>query len=92
MIATEKALTAVLKDISTALHTIGAGLALELPKELTAALQRKDLLEDWFSKAFALGKKLRGEAISESNRHKRLVKRIYTVFKKREPWISMNES
>jgi len=54
-------------------------------RELTAALQRKDLLEDWFPKVFVLGKELREEAIGESNRHKRLVRRIYTVFKGREP-------
>ncbi len=47
-------------------------------RELIAALQKKDLLEDWFSKAFVLGKELRGEAISDRNRHKRLAKRIYT--------------
>ena len=53
-------------------------------RELTAALQRKDLLEDWFPKAYALGKEMREEAIGEQNRHKRLVKRIYTVFRGRE--------
>ena len=53
-------------------------------RELTAALRRKDLLEDWFPKAFTLKKELRGEAISKSNRHKRLAKRIYTVFRGRE--------
>src|SRR6266540_3264862 len=61
-------------------------------RELTAALQRKDLLEDWFPKAYALGKELRGEAIGEQNRHKRLAKRIYTVFRGREPWIPVNEN
>src|SRR6266498_670561 len=61
-------------------------------RELTAALRRKDLLEDWFPKAFALGKELRGEAIGESNRHKRLAKRIYMVFRGREPWIPTNKS
>jgi len=55
-------------------------------------LQRKDLLEDWFSKAFVLEKELRGEVISESNRHKRLAKRIYTVFRERELWILTNEN
>ena len=34
-------------------------------RELTAALRRKDLLKDWFPKAYALGKELRGEAIGE---------------------------
>src|SRR6266540_2666865 len=61
-------------------------------RELTAALRRKDLLEDWFPKAYALGKEFRGEAIDEQNRHKRLAKRIYTVFRGREPWIPVNES
>src|SRR6266542_4297379 len=61
-------------------------------RELTAALRRKDLLEDWFPKAFALGKELRGEAIGDQNRHKRLAKRVYTVFRGREPWIPVNES
>src|SRR6266498_3762707 len=61
-------------------------------RELTAALRRKDLLEDWFPKAYALGKELRGETIGDQNRHKRLAKRIYTVFKGREPWIPVNEN
>src|SRR6266542_2901478 len=61
-------------------------------RELTAALRRKDLLEDWFPKAYALGKELRGEAIGDQNRHKRLARRIYMVFRGREPWISVNES
>src|SRR6266511_174844 len=61
-------------------------------RELTAALQRKDLLEDWFPKAYALGKELRGEAIGAQNRHKRLAKRVYMVFRGREPWIPVNES
>ena len=61
-------------------------------RELTAALRRKDLLEDWFPKAYALGKELRGQAIGEQNRHKRLAKRVYTVFRGREPWIAVNES
>ena len=37
MIATEKALAAVLKDISTALHTIGARPAPELAREYSTA-------------------------------------------------------
>src|SRR6266536_3566303 len=61
-------------------------------RELTAALRRKDLLEDWFPKAYALGKELRGEAIGEQNRHKRLAKRVYTIFRGREPWIPVNEN
>src|SRR6266540_1202164 len=56
-------------------------------RELTAALRRKDLLEDWFPKVYVLGKELRGEAIGEWNRHKRLAKRVYMVFRGREPWI-----
>src|SRR6266540_85552 len=60
-------------------------------RELTAALRRKDLLEDWFPKAYALGKELRGEAIGEQNRHKRLAKRVYMVFRGRELWIPVNE-
>src|SRR6266542_7165179 len=59
---------------------------------LTAALRRKDLIEDWFPKTYALGKELRGEVIGEQNRHKRLAKRIYMVFRGREPWIAVNES
>src|SRR6266498_3831015 len=61
-------------------------------RELTAALRRKDLLEDWFPKAYTLGKEIRGEAIGDQNKHKRLAKRIYMVFKGRKPWISVNEN
>src|SRR6266498_4151537 len=61
-------------------------------RELTAALRRKDLLEDWFPKVYALGKELRGEAIGEQNRHKRLARRIYVVFRGRESWIPVSES
>src|SRR6266540_2661600 len=61
-------------------------------RELTAALRRKDLLEDWFPKAFTLGKELRGEAIGDQNRHKRLARRIFMMFRGREPWIPVNES
>src|SRR6266498_1390648 len=61
-------------------------------RELTAALQRKDLLEDWFPKTYALGKELRGEAMGEWNRHKRLAKEVYLVFRERELWISVNEN
>src|SRR6266540_3353576 len=60
-------------------------------RELTAALQRKDLLEEWFPKAYALRKEVRGEAIGDQNKHKRLVKRVYMVCKRREFWISVNE-
>src|SRR6266542_6983903 len=61
-------------------------------RELTAALRRKDLLEAWFPKAYVLEKELRGEALGEQNRHKRLARRIYTVFRGREPWIPVNEN
>src|SRR6266496_6083791 len=61
-------------------------------RELTAALRRKDLLEDWFPKAYTLGKEIRGEALGEQNRHKRLARRIYTVFRGRESWILVNEN
>ena len=60
-------------------------------RELTAALQRKDLLEDWFPKAYALRKEIRGEAIGDRNRHKRLAKRVYLVFRGRKSWIPVNE-
>src|SRR6266545_2934073 len=59
---------------------------------LTVALRRKDLLEDWFPKAYALGKEIREEAIGDQNRHKRLAKRVYTVFRERKPWIPVNEN
>jgi len=52
---------------------------------LTAALRWKDFLEDWFSKAFTLKKELREKAIGNSNRYKKLAKRIYTVFRRRKP-------
>ena len=61
-------------------------------RELTVALRRKDLLEDWFPKAYTLGKEIRGEAISEQNRHKRLAKRIYTIFRGRKLWIPVSEN
>src|SRR6266542_364114 len=60
-------------------------------RELTAALRKKEFLEEWFPKAYVLGKELRREAIGEQNRHKRLAKRIYMVFRGREPWIPVNE-
>ena len=41
---------------------------------------------------YALGKELRGEAIGEQNRHKRLAKRVFTVFRGREPWITVKEN
>src|SRR6266498_6072637 len=61
-------------------------------KELMVALQKKDLLEDWFSKIYALEKKLRREVIGDQNRHKRLAKRVYMVFRGRESWIPVNEN
>src|SRR6266498_2454159 len=60
-------------------------------RELTESLRRKDLLEEWLPKAFALGKEMRGEVLDDSNRHKRIAKRIYTLFRGREPWIVVNE-
>ncbi len=56
MTATEKAVTAALKNIGTALHTIGAGLILELPREYSIAKANyfygkagKDV-EEWLTK------------------------------------------
>src|SRR6266511_2235351 len=60
-------------------------------RELTESLRRKNLLEKWLPKAFALGKEMRGEVLDDSNRHKRIAKRIYTLFRGREPWIVVNE-
>src|SRR6266498_264420 len=60
-------------------------------KELTESLRRKDLLEEWLPKAFALGKEMRGEVLGDANRHKRMAKRVYTLFQGREPWIAVNE-
>src|SRR6266508_375717 len=60
-------------------------------RELTESLRRKDLLEEWLPKAFALGKEMRGKVLGDSNRHKRMAKRIYTLFQGREPWIAVNE-
>src|SRR6266540_695762 len=60
-------------------------------KELTESLRRKDLLEEWLPKAFTLGKEMRGEVIGDSNQHKRMAKRIYTLFRGREFWIVVNE-
>ncbi len=57
-----------------------------------AALQRKDLLEDWFFKVYALEKELRGEVIGDRNRYKRLVKKVYLVFRGGESWIPINEN
>ena len=48
-------------------------------------------MEEWLPKAFALGKEMRGEVLGDSNRHKRMAKRIYTLFQEREPWIAVNE-
>src|SRR6266542_7058022 len=60
-------------------------------RELTESLRRKDLIEEWLPKAFALGKEMRGEVLGDSNRHKRMAKRVYTLFRGREPWIAVNE-
>ncbi len=61
-------------------------------KRADGSLAEKDLLEDWFLKIFALEKEIRGKAIGDSNRHKRLAKRIYAIFRGREPWIPINKS
>ncbi len=55
------------------------------------SLRRKDLLEDWLPKAFALGKEMRSEVLGDLNWHKRMAKQVYTLFRGREPWIAMNE-
>ena len=60
-------------------------------RELTESLRRKDFLKEWLPKAFALGKEMRGEVLGDSNWHKRMAKRIYTLFRGREPWIVVNE-
>src|SRR6266508_4042481 len=41
---------------------------------------------------YALGKELRGEAMGDQNRHKRLAKKVYLVFRERELWIPVNEN
>ena len=48
-------------------------------------------MEEWLPKAFALGKEMRGEVLNDSNRHKRMAKRVYTLFRGRESWIAINE-
>ena len=53
-------------------------------RELTESLRRKDRLKEWLPKAFALGKEMRGEVIGDSNWHKRMAKRVYTLFRGRE--------
>src|SRR6266511_2276220 len=60
-------------------------------RELTESLRRKDLLEEWLPKAFALGKEMRGEVLGDSNWHKRMAKCVYMLFRGREPWIAVNE-
>ena len=47
---------------------------------LTESLRRKDLLEEWLPKAFILEKEMRDEVLDEMNRHKRMAKRVYTLF------------
>src|SRR6266542_2667947 len=32
-----------------------------------------------------------GEVIGDANRHKRMAKRVYTLFRERESWIAVNE-
>jgi len=39
-----------------------------------------------------LGKELRGEAMGNRNRHKKLAKKVYIVFRGRESWIPVNEN
>ena len=34
---------------------------------------------------------MQGEVLGNSNRHKRMAKRVYTLFRGREPWIAVNE-
>ncbi len=48
-------------------------------------------MEEWLPKAYALGKEMRGEVLGDANRHKRMAKRVYTLFRGREPWIAVNE-
>jgi len=48
-------------------------------------------LEEWLPKAFALGKEMQGEVLGETNWHKQMAKRIYMLFRGREPWIAVNE-
>ncbi|SRR6266540_2134996 len=53
-------------------------------RELTESLRKKDLFEEWLSKAFALGKEMQGKVIGDSNKHKRMVKQIYMLFQEKE--------
>ena len=39
-----------------------------------------------------LRKELKEEAIGEQNKYKRLTRRIYMVFRGREPWILVNKN
>ena len=55
------------------------------------AIWRKDLLEEWLSKTFVLGKEMRGEVLGKINRYKRMAKQIYILFWDRESWIVVNE-
>src|SRR6266498_1611721 len=34
---------------------------------------------------------MRGEVLGDSNQHKRMAKRVYTLFQGREPWIAVNK-
>ena len=60
-------------------------------RELTEALQKKDLIEDQFLKAFALRKEMRDKVLGETNWHKRMAKRVFAVFRGRESQILINE-
>ena len=48
-------------------------------------------MEKWLPKAFALKKEMQDEVLGDSNWHKRMAKRIFTLFREREPWIVVNE-
>ena len=63
----------------------------ERSRRLTAALRERETIESWFPKAYFLGKELRGEALGDTNRHKRMAKKLYQVFRGREPWIPINK-
>ncbi len=53
-------------------------------RKLTKALERKDLLEEWLLKAFALEKEMWGEVLDETNWHKRIAKWVFVIFQERE--------
>src|SRR6266542_4487602 len=62
-----------------------------MSKRIDRIFTKKGPLRGMASKAFALGKEMRGEVIGDANRHKRMAKRVYTLFRGREPWIAVNE-